>query len=403
MPYINGSETSPNKALYYKASTDNTISDISYSPELGVKYIEKELEFQRNSKKALGAIKSIISTENIDCFKDKTSTKVLWDTIISTYGESSLELISHYLNKIIDSNYSSFTSIDKYTSQIQSSILYLKELGYELPKPIIASLIFKGLPSSFNAIVSRKYEELAKNIANIDISKLISELISKEARMTSNTDLEANKASKPNISFCKYYNKKGHIEPKYFIKYPELKKTSNNKSNKNKKSPNNKDKKNESSKAIMSAFAIINKEANYKLILDSGVLEHYTPIKEQLIDYKVILNKSIIIANGTKVPVIGIGNIPIILGNKDVLIKDIYYIPSLKTTLISSKKLTNKRQKILFKNNIAELSNTKFNLNLKAKWNYNTYYLDLIINHDLLEPVIYNISKTSNKLDLIYK
>jgi hypothetical protein len=27
--------------------------------------MEKELEFQRNSKKALGAIKSIISTENI--------------------------------------------------------------------------------------------------------------------------------------------------------------------------------------------------------------------------------------------------------------------------------------------------------------------------------------------------
>jgi hypothetical protein len=222
--------------------------------------------------------------------------------------------------------------------------------------------------------------------------------------MTSNTDLEANKASKPNISFCKYYNKKGHIKPKYFIKYPELKKTSNYKSNKkDNKNPKNKDKKNESSKAIMSAFAIINKEANYKLILDSGASEHYTPIKEWLIDYKEVLNKTIIIANGTKVPIKGIGNIPIIIGNKDVLIKDVYYIPSLKTTLISSKELTNKGWNILFKDNTAELSNTKFNLNLKAKWNYNAYYLDLIINHDLLEPVIYNISKTSKKLDLIHK
>jgi hypothetical protein len=116
MPYIDGSELSPNKALYYKANTDNTISDIPYSPELGIKYLEKELEFQRNSKKALGAIKSIISTDNIDRFKDKTSAKALWDTIISTYSESSLELISRYLNKIIDSNYSSFTSINEYTS-----------------------------------------------------------------------------------------------------------------------------------------------------------------------------------------------------------------------------------------------------------------------------------------------
>ena len=102
MPYIDGTETSPNKALYYKSNTDNTISDIPYSPELGIKYLEKELEYIRNSKKALGAIKSIISTDNIDRFKDKTSAKTLWDTIISTYGESSLELISRYLNKTKD-------------------------------------------------------------------------------------------------------------------------------------------------------------------------------------------------------------------------------------------------------------------------------------------------------------
>ena len=93
-----------------------------------------------------------------------------------------------------------------------------------MPKPIIASLIFKGLPSSFDAIASRKYEELAKNIANIDISKLILELISEEARMSTSADLEANKATKPNKGFYKHYKKKGHIEARCFIKYPKLKK-----------------------------------------------------------------------------------------------------------------------------------------------------------------------------------
>ena len=221
----------------------------------------------------------------------------------------------------------------------------------------------------------------------------------------SNTDFEANKAIKPNKSFCQYCNKKGHIEPKCFIKYPELKNNlfNKNKNKKDNKNPNNnKDKKNESSRAIMSAFSVINGDSNYKLILDSGATEHYTPIKEWLLDYKIVLNKTIIIANGTKVPIKGVGNIPIIIGNKNILIKNVYYIPSLKTTLISSKELTNKGWNILFKDNIAELSNSKFNLNLKAKWNYNAYYLDLIINHDLLEPVIYNISKF-NKLDLIHK
>ena len=42
MPYINKTETPPNKALYYKSNTDNTLSDIPYSPELGIKYLDKE-------------------------------------------------------------------------------------------------------------------------------------------------------------------------------------------------------------------------------------------------------------------------------------------------------------------------------------------------------------------------
>jgi hypothetical protein len=33
--------------------------------------------------------------------------------------------------------------------------------------------------------------------------------------MITSADLEANRATKPNISFCIHYNKKGHIEPKY--------------------------------------------------------------------------------------------------------------------------------------------------------------------------------------------
>ena len=71
MPYINGSKEKPIKSLYY---SDN---NKAYSPELAVKYIEKESKFYRNLKKALGAIKSIISIDNIERFKDKKDAKTL--------------------------------------------------------------------------------------------------------------------------------------------------------------------------------------------------------------------------------------------------------------------------------------------------------------------------------------
>jgi hypothetical protein len=107
--------------------------------------------------------------------------------------------------------------------------------------------------------------------------------------MINNTDLKANKAFKLNKGFYKHYNKKGYIKLKCFIKYLKLRKPYN-KNNKNKdkrnkdnsESFNNKDIKNEFNKVIISAFIsnTIKGDLNYKLILNSGAIKHYTTIKE---------------------------------------------------------------------------------------------------------------------------
>ena len=164
MPYIDGSEAGPNKSLYY--DTDNK----PYSNDLAVKFIDKESEFNRNSLRALGAIKSIISIDNTERFKDKKTAKDLWEAIKATYGETGIETIARFFNKLIDVNYNSFKNADEYTSHIQSAALYLEGLGHALPKPFIVILLFKGLSSSFDSFSSRKYEEIAKNIKDINIS-----------------------------------------------------------------------------------------------------------------------------------------------------------------------------------------------------------------------------------------
>jgi len=88
MPYINGSEKSPDRSFYYK-----TIKE-AYSPELAVKYLEKLGEFTRNNKKALGAIKLIIFLKNTKQFKNKINVSKLYNTIKAIFGESSLKLIN---------------------------------------------------------------------------------------------------------------------------------------------------------------------------------------------------------------------------------------------------------------------------------------------------------------------
>jgi len=222
MPYIDGSEISPDRGLYYKTEKE------AYSPELAVRYSDKLGEFTRNTKKALGAIKSTISLENSERFKDKTSAEDLYKAIKFTFGESSLELIGRYFDRISEANYNSFNSMDEYTSQIQSSAIYLSELKNELPKPLLAWVLFKGLPSSFDSFISQKYEEIARDIQFVNISKLIADLVSEESRMNSTPDLAANKANKSFKSnskkspFYKSYKSKGHLEEKCWKKYPEL-------------------------------------------------------------------------------------------------------------------------------------------------------------------------------------
>ena len=270
-----------------------------------VKYSERQAEYTRNNTRALGTIKSTISIENTERFKDKTTTKELFSTIKATFRESSLEMIGRYLDRILVAQYSSFKSMDEYTSQIQSATIYLSKLKNTIPKPFLAWIIFKGLLSQFDSFISRKYKELAKDLDNIDISKLVADLISEEARL--NSSLEVNKTSINKGSFYHYCKKKGYIESRYFTKYPELRPNSKDK-------PKNKDKNKDKAKAtttssastssskptsvIISAFTNIDQfDLNHnlsdndglnlsialnknKLVLDSGATEHFTPNKD---------------------------------------------------------------------------------------------------------------------------
>jgi hypothetical protein len=85
-----------------------------------------------------------------------------------------------------------------------------------------------------------------------------------------------------------------------------------------------------------------NKFNNKVLILDSGASKHYMPYKDILLHYKMVNNKSVIIANKVKLPIKGIGHIPIIINKDTFLINNVNYILNIKITLISFKELTNK-------------------------------------------------------------
>jgi hypothetical protein len=62
----------------------------------------------------------------------------------------------------------------------------------------------------------------------------------------------------------------------------------------------------------------------------------------------------------------GISDIPVFINNKEVLIKNVNYVPNIKTTLISSNKLTKKGWLILFKDTKAIISHEETKVQLIA-------------------------------------
>ncbi|PBP15322.1 hypothetical protein BUE80_DR013941 [Diplocarpon rosae] len=140
-----------------------------------------------------------------------------------------------------------------------------------LPKLIIASLIFEGLPSLFDSFAFRKYEEISNNLKDINLKR-------------------ANKAfTKSGGKYYIYYKLSGYISEKCFKLYPKLK-PQNQKAKKARESKSN---------------------SNYKdkFVLDSEATKHYSPNRDWLINYKPISNKSIRIANRENMPILDIGDI----------------------------------------------------------------------------------------------
>ncbi|CAL3964919.1 unnamed protein product [Diplocarpon coronariae] len=397
MSYIDGSELPPRRSIYFKRESES-LTYIPISDELSIRYYKKLGDFKRASKKALGALKSIISLENQERFRDKSTAKELFKAIKATY--------------------SSYKNVDKYTNAIQSSAIYLRYL------------IFKGLLSSFDSFASRKYKEISSDLENIDLESLINDLISEEARIGANADYkaQANKAfakigGKKN--YCTHYKLNGHISEKCYKLYPELR-PFNKKANKAKESKSNssktlisawnkkaKEPKNDSNKTLISAWKkdsttsiIVNKAQdnstpkeshlselsqitsidNMKFVLDSRATKHYSPNKNWLINYKPVSNKAITIANGESMPILGKGDIPIkTKKGLNLLIEGVNLIPSLNITLISSRELTKKDYEEIL-----------------VEWDEKAYSIQIRLNDNYFKQKLYQ-ANTLNNIELYHK
>lgn len=86
----------------------------------------------------------------------------------------------------------------------------------------------------------------------------------------------------------------------------------------------------------LSTTKIINVAAKSQVaIADSGATHHLWPDYSAFVSYKEISNKFVSLADGTRAPIKGIGDIAVSLGGRRILIRNVYYVPSLNAPLYS--------------------------------------------------------------------
>ena len=87
-----------------------------------------------------------------------------------------------------------------------------------------------------------------------------------------------------------------------------------------------------------------------------------------------------------------------------MLIKDVYYVPSLGTSLISAHSLADKGWDVNFNKSYTYIK--KANIKINAYWQDNAYYLkDLAIDYSKLEKVVYSVNSLlkEESLNLLYR
>ncbi|EKD19107.1 retrotransposon protein, putative, Ty1-copia subclass [Drepanopeziza brunnea f. sp. 'multigermtubi' MB_m1] len=264
MLYIDGFKEKPNKELYYARAknSEGAITWSLYSLELAVKYLDKLSEFEEANKKALRALKSIISLENQKRFKDKTSAEDLYDVINETYNDTRLEEVD----------------IDSLISD-----LLLEEARIGTSADLKANKAFKNnvkycshckQKEHLNSTCFKLHPELKPNFNKKPNNKAIS---------AKDKDFK-NGSSKALMSA--FTNSSSNSELNHF--------------------------------GI--AYSITN---NNEFVLDSGASEHYSLNKAWFINYKPIAKKSIIIANGDIMLILSINFVLKTIDNSEGLFKAI--------------------------------------------------------------------------------
>jgi hypothetical protein len=322
-------------------------------PEATAEYETKLEDFTLRSKKARSTIGASISASIMVYIEGMTDPAVMWQTLEEKYNPKTQTTLFQIIRQFMNVKMSEGDNMEKHLQNVQSLKRKCEEQGERISDNVYVAILLNSVSEEYKIavtilesqaeltptlIINRLMEEYRKNVTGTggSLSKMVMALLTKQREKNqsksksnqkgkSSPDTQSSSSSNEECTHCA---RKGHSEPKCWVKYPELRparKTSN------KKPP--------VSMMAVSRTSLAKTPATH-WYLDSGSSDHFSPY-EQLFESLQYLPEPIVIdtAQGTAY---GIAKGPIHLAVKsgdectDVILNNVLYAPDMQSNLLST-------------------------------------------------------------------
>jgi hypothetical protein len=311
--------------------------------------------------KAKSKIILMIETTNYIHVQNVTTAKEVWEKLKTTFHDSGLTRKVNLIRNMITTKLENCDSIESYVNQIMTTSQKLNEIKFEITDEWLATFLLAGLSEEYKPMIMALENSGIQLTADSVKTKLLQEVKQKSSSSVALFNKGKKKHFHKYTPRCYNCNNYGHLAKDCTVR----KKTNFN------HPPSSSNRKPTS---LFSSVDTMNETNTW--YIDSGASAHMTRNKNWLTNLNNSSQECITVANNQQISVKGVGDTNVKFGTDTVNIKNVLYVPDLRTNLLSVSQTVKKGNSVLFNSSGCKIFDSENELIATAKLVNNMYKLD---------------------------